>query len=137
MYLWEKIVITLEDVIVRSGAGREEMHTGGMPPLGQEHVGFTTATPTAPYVSDPAGAITVLLADSRRLVRAGFRQLLEGATDVVVTAEATSTAEAVERAALTQPNVALLASGLVGGSIAACRQLHTTSTAVVVIAAHD
>jgi DNA-binding NarL/FixJ family response regulator len=59
-------------------------------------------------------AIRVLLADGERVVRAGLRALLEGETDITVSAEAASGGEAVALATRTQPDVALIDVGLPG-----------------------
>ncbi len=50
----------------------------------------------------------VLLADDERLVRSGFRVLLEVEEDITVVAEATNGAEAVEQARATRPDVVLM-----------------------------
>ncbi|MGH1563200.1 response regulator transcription factor [Mumia sp. DW29H23] len=56
-----------------------------------------------------AGArVRVLLADDERLVRSGFRVLLEVEDDVEVVGEATNGAEAVELARATRPDVVLM-----------------------------
>ncbi len=52
--------------------------------------------------------IRVLLADDEKLVRSGFRLLLDLEEDVTVTGEATTGAEAVEQARLTRPDVVLM-----------------------------
>jgi DNA-binding NarL/FixJ family response regulator len=52
--------------------------------------------------------VRVLLADDERLVRSGFRVLLEVEEDITVVAEATNGAEAVEQARATRPDVVLM-----------------------------
>ena len=62
--------------------------------------------PTAP---PPAGApIKVLLADDERLVRSGFKVLLDLEDDITVVGEATNGVEAVEQARATRPDVILM-----------------------------
>jgi DNA-binding NarL/FixJ family response regulator len=57
----------------------------------------------------PAGApIKVLLADDERLVRSGFKVLLDLEDDITVVGEATNGAEAVEQARATRPDVILM-----------------------------
>ena len=59
--------------------------------------------------SAPGGApIKVLLADDEGLVRSGFKVLLELEDDITVVGEATTGAEAVERARATRPDVILM-----------------------------
>jgi DNA-binding NarL/FixJ family response regulator len=52
--------------------------------------------------------IRVLLADDQRLVRAGFRSILDGEPDISVVAEAADGAEAVRLAARVRPEVVLM-----------------------------
>jgi DNA-binding NarL/FixJ family response regulator len=52
--------------------------------------------------------IKVLLVDDERLVRSGFRSLLDAEDDIEVVDEATNGAEAVERARATRPDVVLM-----------------------------
>jgi DNA-binding NarL/FixJ family response regulator len=52
--------------------------------------------------------IKVLLADDERLVRSGFKVLLDLEDDITVVGEATTGAEAVERARATRPDVVLM-----------------------------
>lgn len=57
----------------------------------------------------PGGApIKVLLADDERLVRSGFKILLDLEDDITVVGEATTGAEAVERARAARPDVILM-----------------------------
>jgi len=60
---------------------------------------------TSPPGSAP---IKVLLADDEGLVRSGFKVLLELEDDITVVGEATTGAEAVERALATRPDVILM-----------------------------
>jgi DNA-binding NarL/FixJ family response regulator len=52
--------------------------------------------------------IHVLVADDQSMVRAGFRMLLGGATDIDVVAEASNGLEAIEKAARFRPDVILM-----------------------------
>jgi DNA-binding NarL/FixJ family response regulator len=52
--------------------------------------------------------IRVMLADDQRLVRAGFRSILDGEDDINVVAEAGDGAEAVHVAAASRPDVVLM-----------------------------
>jgi len=64
---------------------------------------------TATAASSPGSAqIRVLLADDERLVRSGFKVLLDLEDDITVVGEATNGAEAVERARATRPDVVLM-----------------------------
>jgi len=53
-------------------------------------------------------SIRVLLADDQALVRSGFRMLLERADDIEVVGEASTGAEAVERARADHPDIVLM-----------------------------
>jgi DNA-binding NarL/FixJ family response regulator len=58
---------------------------------------------------DPTSApIKVLLADDESLVRSGFKLLLDLEDDITIVGEATTGAEAVERARATRPDVILM-----------------------------
>jgi DNA-binding NarL/FixJ family response regulator len=59
-------------------------------------------------MSDAESPIRVLLADDQRLVRAGFRSILDGEDDISVVAEAGDGAEAVRLAATARPDVVLM-----------------------------
>jgi DNA-binding NarL/FixJ family response regulator len=64
----------------------------------------------SPAAASPADdrPIKVLLADDEGLVRSGFKVLLELEDDITVVGEATTGAEAVERARATRPDVVLM-----------------------------
>ena len=63
----------------------------------------------AAAASPPGGApIKVLLADDEGLVRSGFKLLLDLEDDITVVGEATTGAEAVERARASRPEVILM-----------------------------
>lgn len=63
----------------------------------------------SPAASPPVGApIKVLLADDEGLVRSGFKVLLDLEDDITVVGEATTGAEAIERARATRPDVILM-----------------------------
>ncbi|NEW52443.1 response regulator transcription factor [Nocardia cyriacigeorgica] len=57
---------------------------------------------------NPTPPIRVLLADDERLVRSGFKVLLDLEDDITVVGEATNGAEAVELARTTRPDVVLM-----------------------------
>ena len=57
---------------------------------------------------DSSPPIKVLLADDEGLVRSGFKVLLDLEDDITVVGEATTGAEAVERARATRPDVVLM-----------------------------
>jgi DNA-binding NarL/FixJ family response regulator len=59
-------------------------------------------------------AVAVLIADAHRLVRAGYRLMLEEQGDIVVVGEAASGEEAVAGARRLRPDVVLLEEGLPG-----------------------
>lgn len=62
-------------------------------------------------MADPRGpvpAISVLIADDQRLVRAGFRVILAAEPDIAVVAEAADGAEAVELTRALAPYVVLM-----------------------------
>ena len=59
-------------------------------------------------MTDVGPPIRVMLADDQKLVRAGFRSILDGEDDITVVAEAGDGAEAVRIAARTRPDVVLM-----------------------------
>ena len=83
--------------------------------------------------------IRVLLADDHKLVRAGVRALLEGLGDVVVIAEASDGAEALDLIAAHRPDVALLDINMpkLGGLEAAARAAGDfPATRVIMLSMH-
>jgi DNA-binding NarL/FixJ family response regulator len=66
------------------------------------------ATEGAPAAEREPDVIEVLLADDERLVRAGFRAILDAETDIEVIAEAADGREALAMARALRPDVALL-----------------------------
>ena len=64
----------------------------------------------------PKNTISVLLVDDHSLVRRGFRRMLEDESDIHVTGEASSGAEAVELARKLKPQVILMDCALQGES---------------------
>src|SRR5271169_5774185 len=68
-----------------------------------------SATSTSsPASTTAARAISVLIADDQRLVRAGFRVILASEPDIVVVGEAADGAEATELARTLSPDVVLM-----------------------------
>lgn len=73
---------------------------------------------------DQDGPVRVLLADDQRLLRMGFRLILEGEPDLVVAGEASTGAEAVRLAAEIMPDVVLMDVRMPeGDGIEATRQI--------------
>jgi len=91
----------------------------------------------------PGGApIKVLLADDERLVRSGFKVLLDIEDDITVVGEATNGAEAVELARATRPDVVLMDIRMPGvdgiqatGEIAGTEGLHDVH--VLILTTYD
>jgi DNA-binding NarL/FixJ family response regulator len=84
--------------------------------------------------------IRVLIADDERLVRAGFRRILEDERDIHVVAEAADGEEAIARAAQYQPDVVLMDMRMpIVNGIAATRQIVTSESAprVLVLTTFD
>jgi DNA-binding NarL/FixJ family response regulator len=65
-------------------------------------------SPVAASPPDSPAPIRVLLADDEGLVRSGFKVLLDLEDDITVVGEATTGAEAVERARATRPDVIVM-----------------------------
>ncbi len=84
--------------------------------------------------------IRVLLADDHSLVRAGIRSLLGAMADVQVVAEAASGEEALELAALQQPDVVLMdiaMKGITGLEAAARMREAQPAVRVVILSMHS
>ncbi len=72
------------------------------------------------------GAITVFLLDDHEVVRRGVKDMLEAEGDITVVGEASSVAEALARAPVARPQVAVLDVRLPDGSgVTACRELRS------------
>lgn len=84
--------------------------------------------------------IKILIADDHAILRAGLRKLIEGQTDMSVTSEAETAAEAVAKADDDKPDVVLLDITMPGGSgvksIAPIRKA-SPNTRVLVLTMHD
>jgi two-component system, NarL family, response regulator DevR len=79
-------------------------------------------------------AIRVMLVDDHEVVRQGIRALVEAAGGMVVVAEASGVAEAVERATSTIPDVIVMDVRLIDGSgIEATREIRAARPATKVI----
>jgi DNA-binding NarL/FixJ family response regulator len=72
----------------------------------RQAVSVTSTTSAAAAAG--ANAISVLIADDQRLVRAGFRVILAGEPDIAVVGEAADGAEAIELARALAPDVVLM-----------------------------
>jgi DNA-binding NarL/FixJ family response regulator len=84
--------------------------------------------------------ITVLLVDDHALVRRGFRRLLEDDPAIDVVGEASSAAEAIERAAALQPQVVVMDCAMPGeNGLAATRGIvgRVPGTAVLMLSMHS
>lgn len=84
--------------------------------------------------------ITVILVDDHKLVRSGFRRIIEDEDDLVVIGETPDGAEAVQMARELQPSVALVDCSLPGlsGLLAAERLVASSPrTAVLMVSMHS
>src|SRR6201982_1896597 len=87
-----------------------------------------------------AGKIKVLLVDDHRLVRRGFRRMLEDEPDIVVVGEASNGDEAVRLARELAPQVIVMDCALLGTSgLVAARKILETSPqkAILMLSMHS
>ncbi len=78
--------------------------------------------------------ISVLLVDDHRLVRLGFRRLLEDDAEIVVAGEATNGAEAIAQAAALRPQVVVMDCAMPGVSgLEATRQILANDPGVAIL----
>jgi DNA-binding NarL/FixJ family response regulator len=90
-------------------------------------------------VADVVKKITVLLVDDHKLVRSGFRRIIEDEDDLIVIGETGDGAHAVQIARELQPSVALMDYSLPGidGFLAARRLIASSpGTAVLIVSMH-
>lgn len=82
----------------------------------------------------PEDSIRVMLVDDHEIVRQGIRALVEAAGGMIVVAEASGVAEAVERASSTLPDVVVMDVRLTDGSgIEATREIRAARPDIKVI----
>jgi len=78
--------------------------------------------------------ITVLLVDDHRLVRLGFRRLLEDDTSLDVVGEATNGQEAIAQAAALKPNVIVMDCAMPGVTgLEATRQIQAADPGIAIL----
>ena len=88
---------------------------------------------------NPAGVISVVVADDQRLVRAGFRVILDSEDDITVVGEAADGDQAIELARRLHPTVVLMDIRMPGtdGITAARRVLAETDSRVLILTTFD
>ena len=88
---------------------------------------------------NPAGVISVVVADDQRLVRAGFRVILDSEDDITVVGEAADGDQAIELARRLHPAVVLMDIRMPGtdGITAARRVLAETDSRVLILTTFD
>ena len=89
---------------------------------------------------DAGGPIRVLIADDHTIVREGIRQVLDGTEGIQVVGEAGTGAEAVERAGVLVPDVAVLDVSMPGESgLEVAKQIKRTlpTTRVLMLSVYD
>ena len=85
-------------------------------------------------MTDPAAAITVLLADDHRLVRRGFRRILEDDAGIRVVGEAQDGEEAVRLARALRPDVVVMDCAMPGmNGVLATREILKDMPAVAIL----
>src|SRR5271154_3608542 len=87
----------------------------------------------------PTGKITVLIVDDERLIRAGFRAILESEPDLTVIGEAVDGLDAIDLAKKRSPDVVLLDIRMPGmdGLTAARRIIAETDSRVLILTTFD
>jgi DNA-binding NarL/FixJ family response regulator len=88
---------------------------------------------------NPAGVISVVVADDQRLVRAGFRVILDSEDDITVVGEAADGDQAIELARRLHPTVVLMDIRMPGtdGITAARRVIAETDSRVLILTTFD
>src|SRR5271154_3347505 len=87
----------------------------------------------------PTGKITVLIVDDERLIRAGFRAILESEPDITVIGEAAEGLDAIDLARKRSPDVVMLDIRMPGmdGLSAARRIIAETDSRVLILTTFD